>query len=146
METNRKVSGYLTSNPTDFWVLVVDGLFGVFETKAEAEHWHNIACPENECIENVAFGSVVLISPRYVARSLGGYDAESIDPSLAIDIKRYIQKRPERLVERCDALELGQLIKHKTGQYLRKRGSAFLDLPAIYKDLSGRILNKRQEA
>lgn len=101
----NKVRVFATENDTNFFAVIVDGFFGLFATKGEADAaYANISRKHH--FDDSPFGSCEFLPPMTILKYVGGYMPESgldkISAHKAIDISNYIEKswnKPVRYTE-----------------------------------------------
>lgn len=89
MQTKIKV--FCTDNPTDRWVLVVDGYFGFFDSEKEVNEIYN----QVGLIDNSPFGAMEIIPPHYRCEFWNGSREShvvSVVDYTPINITNYIEK------------------------------------------------------
>jgi hypothetical protein len=98
----KKINEFATHNDTDMWAVCVDGFFGLFADKAEAQKvYESVGGDEgDDGLAETCFGSACLLPPHYVCKFYdgtepkGGFDR--ISAHRPIDIAGYIKKHAER--------------------------------------------------
>jgi len=97
-----EVNTFATRNDTDKWVVIVDGKFGLFASKEEAERAYN-SIPGGECsdsLANIPFHSADILPPNHTPKYQAGYEPpqgiSKISEHQPIDIKNYIKTTLEK--------------------------------------------------
>jgi hypothetical protein len=101
---------FATANPTDKWVVAIDGFFCYADSKEKAEEIYNLAMKGTDGhIEESGFGSIDIIPPHHYPRYINDYQPEGgiadVTTRTPIDLIGYIQKEQKRqYYERKDVL------------------------------------------
>lgn len=93
---SNKIPMFATANNTNKWAVCVDGKFGLFDNKEEADKCYETATKEND-ISDSPFGSMQLIGPGYrpINMLAGGEDMTRayLSDFEPIDIEKYITNK-----------------------------------------------------
>lgn len=104
------ISMFATANPTDKWVVAIDGFFRYADSKEKAEEIYNLAMKGTDGhIEESRFWSIDIIPPNHYPRYINDYQPEGgivdVTTRKPIDLIGYIQKNQKRYYpERKDVL------------------------------------------
>lgn len=101
----NKVRIFATENDTNFFAVIVDGFFGLFATKGEADAaYANISRKQH--FDDSPFGSCEFLPPMTIPKYVGGYMPEGgldkLSDHKAIDIANYIARswsKPSKYIE-----------------------------------------------
>lgn len=98
-ETNT-ISMFATRNPTDKWVVAINGFFTFANSEVEADDIYYGAVGKDEDIENSPFGSIAVIPPHHEPTFINGYvpDGGIVDVTTRrpIDLIGFIRKAKSR--------------------------------------------------
>jgi len=91
-----KIEMFATENDTDLWAVAVDGFFGLFKTKTEADKVYSLIGgtddDSGDQLAETAFGAAQQIPPRYKPKNAKC----KISDFTPINIKDYITKHASR--------------------------------------------------
>jgi len=89
----QKIPMFETENDTDFWVVAVDGFFGTFKTKPEADRVYDLIGGEGgDDLGDTPFGSAQQLEPAYKPKAAKA----KISDFKPINIEDYIKKQGSR--------------------------------------------------
>jgi len=104
------ISMFATQNPTDKYVVAIDGFFCYAESKTEADSIYDSAMKGSDgYIENSSFWSIDIIPPHHYPRYINNYQPKGgivdVTKRHPIDLIGYIRKNQKRYYsERKDVL------------------------------------------
>lgn len=106
MRNNQNtISMFATSNPTEKYVVAIDGFFCFADTKADAEKIYDMAMRDSDgYIDNTPWGSIDIIPPHHYPKYINGYQPEGgivdVTTRTPIDLLGYIKKNDSRLINK----------------------------------------------
>lgn len=106
MRNNQNtISMFATSNPTEKYVVAIDGYFCYTNTKDVAEEIYNLAMHGSDgYIDNTPWGSIDIIPPHHYPKYINGYQPDGgivdVTTRTPIDLVGYIKKNDVRLINK----------------------------------------------
>lgn len=99
---------FATSNPTEKYVVAIDGFFCFADTKADAEKIYDMAMRDSDgYIDNTHFGSIDIIPPHHYPTYINGYTPEGgivdVTTRHPIDLVSYIKINDARFTAKVHA-------------------------------------------
>lgn len=105
----EKINMFGTNNDTDKYVVAVDGYFGVFDNKKDAEKAYNMigGYEGSDGLAETPFGSAQFMPPKFTMKYRQGFEPREgmdlISKHKPINIVTYIKKKYERSKRPLDA-------------------------------------------
>ena len=80
------ISVFFTNNDTRHWAVAVDGMFGLYATKADAQRVFDLTGGQEDDLGGTPFREVHLMPPGWSSRS----SSDSLSAHTAVNIEQYI--------------------------------------------------------